>query len=77
MKNRWSDRESRSFVRRYANLWQWLTFITFLTAALPIAFLRELRKGNQAAVWSKLKGVIAGLTVPMTQPPSADLPGSG
>jgi GT2 family glycosyltransferase len=57
------------FVRRYAGPWQWITFVAAITVAIPIAFLRELPSGNQAAALAKLKGVIEGLRVPLQPPP--------
>ncbi len=66
-----TGRSNAIFVRRYGGIWQWLTFFLFTTAALPLAFLRELPKGNQGAAVAKLKGILTGLRVPMTPPPSA------
>ena len=48
---------------------QWLTFALFYTASIPVAFLRELPKGNQMAAVMKLKGVLEGLRVPLGAPP--------
>lgn len=59
------------FVRSYGGPWQWLSFVTRMAVALPLAFLRELPKGNQGAVVAKLRGVIAGLKEPLTEPPHA------
>ncbi len=66
-----TGRSAAIFVRKYGGWWQWLTFVAFMTAALPIAFLRELPKGNQAAVTAKLRGVLEGLRVPLPEPPQA------
>lgn len=54
-------RSSALYARRYARPWNWLTFFAFSTAAFGVAFLRELRKGNQAAAVAKLKGIREGL----------------
>lgn len=54
-------RSSALYARRYAKPWNWLTFFAFSTAAFGVAFLRELRKGNQAAAVAKLKGIREGL----------------
>jgi GT2 family glycosyltransferase len=62
-------RSGAIYVRRYANPWQWATFFAFTLAALPIAWLRELPRRNQAAATAKLRGVLAGLREPMTPPP--------
>jgi hypothetical protein len=53
------------YVKRYANPWQWLSFLAFTAAAFPVAWLRELRRGNQAAAVAKLKGIRAGLREPV------------
>jgi GT2 family glycosyltransferase len=54
-------RSSTLYVRRYGRPWNWLTFLAFSTAAVLVAYVRELRKGNQAAAVAKLKGVREGL----------------
>ena len=64
-----TGRSTALFVRRYGGPLQWLSFLFFITLALPVAFVRELFKGNQAAAVSKLRGVIAGLRARMTPPP--------
>ncbi|MBZ0112778.1 MAG: glycosyltransferase family 2 protein [Thermoanaerobaculia bacterium] len=64
-----TGRSSAIFVRRYANPWQWCTALLFIAAALPAAFLRELPRGNTAAVIAKARGFWAGFRVPMTPPP--------
>jgi GT2 family glycosyltransferase len=66
-----TGRSAAIFVRKYGGPWQWLTFVAFMCAALPLAFLRELPKGNQSAVTAKMKGVLAGLRVPLPEPPAA------
>ena len=68
-----TGRNMAIFVRKYAGPWQWLTFALFYAASIPVAFLRELPKGNQMAAIMKLKGVLAGLRVPLGAPPP--LPG--
>ena len=67
----YTGRSAAIFVRRYGRLRDWLTFAAFMAGALPLAFLRELPRGNHRAVIAKLKGVVAGLKVPMTEPPAA------
>ena len=72
-----SDARGRStalFVRRYGKLTDWLSFFLFMGAALPVAFVRELFRGNQAAVWAKARGVVAGLREPLAPPPGIDAP---
>ncbi len=64
-----TGRNMAIFVRKYAGPWQWLTFTLFYSASIPVAFLRELPKGNQMAAVMKLKGVLEGLRVPLGSPP--------
>lgn len=66
-----TGRSTAIFVRRFAGPWQWATFILFALLALPVAWLRELPKGNSGAAVSKAKGLLEGLRVPMGQPPTA------
>lgn len=65
-----TGRNMAIFVRKYAGPWQWLTFVLFYAASIPVAFLRELPKGNQKAALMKLKGVLEGLRVPLGSPPA-------
>ena len=69
-RNRRLGRSSAIFVRRYATPWQWLTFLAFSLAALPVAWLRERRRGNQAAAVAKLRGVREGLRGVAPPPPA-------
>ena len=71
-----TGRSTALFVRRYARPWQWASFLLCLAAAIPAAWLREARRGNQRAAVAKLRGVIAGLRAPMTEPPPY-VPGDG
>jgi GT2 family glycosyltransferase len=59
-----TGRSTAIFLRKYARPWQWLSFALFYAASVPVAFLRELPRGNQAAAITKLKGVWEGLRVP-------------
>ncbi len=65
-----TGRSSAIFVRRYAGPWQRLTFCLLTAAALPLAWLRELPRGNQAAAVAKARGILEGLRVPMRPPPT-------
>ena len=65
----YTGRSAAIFVRRYGRFTDWLTFVAFMAGALPLAFLRELPKGNHRAVIAKLRGVLRGLREPMTEPP--------
>lgn len=71
-KNFQTGRSSAVFVRRYAGPWQWATYLAFHAAALPVAWLRELRRGNQAAAVAKGRGVLAGLRAPLPRPPDLE-----
>ena len=70
-----TGRSTALFVRRYGGPWQWLTFTCCALAAMPLAYLRELSRGNQAAVTAKIRGYLEGLRVPMTPPPAAPVSG--
>lgn len=66
-----SGRSTAIFVRRFASPLQKWRALVMMALAIPIAFLRELPKGNQAAAIAKLKGYIAGFRVRLTPPPAA------
>jgi GT2 family glycosyltransferase len=69
-------RSGAIYARRYAKPWQWLSYFAFNAAALAVAWLRELRKGNQAAVAAKLKGIREGLRAEIPPPPPLTPPAS-
>lgn len=60
-----TGRSTALFVRKFAGPLQWLTFCLFTLVALPLAWLRELPKGNAQAAVSKLKGILEGMRVPL------------
>ena len=60
-----TGRSTAIFVRKYAGLWQWLSFLLFIAIGLPLAWLRELPKGNAGAAVSKAKGIAEGMKVPL------------
>lgn len=62
-------RSSAIYARRYAGPFDWLTFLGFLLASFPVAWVREARHGNQAAAVAKLRGVWAGLRETIGPPP--------
>lgn len=64
-----TGRSTMIFVRRYANPWQRLVAFLFMALAIPAAWLRERRRGNQAAAVAKLRGFLDGLRTPLTPPP--------
>jgi GT2 family glycosyltransferase len=71
-------RSSALYVRRYARPGQFAAFLLFSALALPWAWLRELRRGNQAAATAKWRGLRAGLSAPLPAPPGfAALPIAG
>ncbi len=49
------------FLKEHGRPWNWITAIAFATLSLPIAYLREWRRGNQRAVAMKLRGYLDGL----------------
>jgi hypothetical protein len=63
-------RSGAIYARRYARPWNWLTYLAFNAAAFPLAWLREWRKGNQAAVVAKVQGIRAGLKAEIPPPPA-------
>jgi hypothetical protein len=71
-----SARSTAIFIRRYARPWQWGKALLLIAAAVPLAWLRELGRGNQAAVAAKLRGFLEGFRVPLTPPPRW-VPGDG
>lgn len=64
-----SARSTALFVRRFATPWQRLTAKMMMTLAIPVAFLRELPKGNQAAALAKIRGYREGFKAPLPEPP--------
>ncbi len=63
-------KSSTIYVRRYAGPWQWASFLAFSAAAFAVAYVRELRRGNQQAAVAKLKGIRAGLRERVPPPPA-------
>ncbi len=66
-----TGRSTAIFVRRYAGPREWLSFLVFISLAIPAAFVRELFRGNQAAAISKARGILDGLRAPIGEAPSA------
>ena len=67
-----TGRSTAIFLRKYARAHQWATALGLFTASIPFAWLREARKGNQAAVSSKVRGFLEGLRVPLPPLPKAE-----
>ncbi len=66
-----TGRSTAIFVRKYAGLAGWAGFLFWTALALPAAFLRELPRGNTAAVVAKFRGLLAGLREALPPPPTA------
>lgn len=65
-----SARSTAIFVRRHASPWRWATAVAMIALALPAAFLRELARGNAAAVRAKARGFFDGFfRTELTPPP--------
>lgn len=62
-------RSTAIYVRRYANRWNWLTFLAWTALAIPAALAREALRGNARAVVAKLRGLWAGLRLKLPLPP--------
>lgn len=66
-----TGRSSAIFARRHATLGQRLRFLAWSAVALPVAFLRELPRGNHGAAVAKARGILVGLREPLQPPPAA------
>lgn len=64
-----SARSTAIFIRRHAGPWRWLTALSMIAVALPAAFLRELPRGNAAAVSAKARGYFDGFFRTRLAPP--------
>jgi hypothetical protein len=63
-------RSTAIFIRRYAGPWRWVTSVAMILASLPAAFVRELVRGNAAAVRAKARGFFDGFfRTALTPPP--------
>ena len=69
MKTYHTGRSNAVWVRRHAGLLGLVRFVAANLLALPVAFLRELPRGNAQAVLSKARGVRNGLKEPLPDPP--------
>lgn len=67
-----TGRSTAIFVRRHASSWQKVQFWLLTALAMPLAFCRELLRGNQAAVVSKVRGYREGWRLPLARVPSID-----
>lgn len=65
-----TGRSTAIFVRRHGSRWQKLRFRLLAALAMPFAFLRELVRGNQAAVLDKVRGYREGWRTDLPPVPS-------
>jgi hypothetical protein len=49
------------FLKAHGRPWHWASALTCVALSLPLAYLREWRRGNQHAVVMKFKGYLDGL----------------
>ena len=68
-----TGRSNALYVRRHGGLLGLAAFLAANLAALPLAWLRELPRGNAHAVAAKARGVLRGLTDPLPEPPRLEL----
>lgn len=64
-----TGRSHAIFLRKFATPSQWVASLLWLTAAIPVAFLRELPRGNQRAALEKARGFAVGLRAPIVPIP--------
>jgi len=66
-----TGRSNALYVRRHGGPLALAGFLAANLVALPLAWLRELPRGNAGAVAAKARGVLRGLTDPLPEPPRA------
>lgn len=57
----YTGRSTILFLKEYGRPWHWVTTLACVMLSLPVAYLRERRRGNQRAVLIKLRGYLDGL----------------
>lgn len=57
----YTGRSTILFLKEYGRPWHWASTLACAVLSLPLAYLREWRRGNQHAVVMKLKGYLDGL----------------
>jgi hypothetical protein len=57
------------YIRRHGGLAGLAGFLAANLVALPVAWLRELPRGNARAVAAKVRGLVRGLRDPLPAPP--------
>jgi len=65
-----TGRSTAIFVRRFAGLAGWLSYLCWSLVAFPAALARELPRRNAGAVLAKYRGMVAGLREPLLPPPA-------
>ncbi|HLX09105.1 MAG TPA: glycosyltransferase family 2 protein [Thermoanaerobaculia bacterium] len=68
-KNFHTARSNAVYVRRHAGPAGFAGFLAANLLALPVAWLRELPRGNAGAVTAKARGLLHGLREPLPAPP--------
>lgn len=56
-----TGRSTILFLKEHGRPWHWITTLAFAGLSLPVAYLRERRRGNQRAAVMKLRGYLDGL----------------
>ena len=56
-----TGRSTILFLKDHGRPWHWISTLTFAALSLPIAYLRERRRGNVRAVVMKMQGYLDGL----------------
>jgi GT2 family glycosyltransferase len=64
-----TGRSTAIFVRKFAGLSGWVSWLFWIAVAFPAAFVREAVRGNSDAVLAKYRGFAAGLREPLPPPP--------
>lgn len=67
-----TGRSNALFVRRHGGRLSLALFLLANLVALPVAWLRELLRGNTQAVRAKARGILQGLKDPLPDPPGLD-----
>jgi GT2 family glycosyltransferase len=70
MKTFHTGRSNAIWVRRHAGPLGFAAFLAANLLALPVAFLRELPRGNTRSVRAKARGILRGLLDPLPSPPA-------
>lgn len=66
-----TGRSTAIFVRKFAGVGGWLSFLAWSLAAFPAALVREGLRRNAGAVLAKYRGLWHGLRAPLPPPPAA------